>query len=500
MVVTDENDNDPILAQTEYDLSVREDADVGTVVVTVAATDADVGGNAYLRYSIISGNEDGAFAIDLVSGDLNIARQLDGEKKDTYRLEVEVTDSISPGDRRSATAMIALFAEHFPPPEFEDPHFAAWISEATPVGTLVQQVTAIALHDGNDRTILYRIEQTQESAFGINASGAITVTSNLDRELFATHVLTVFATDFNIPPHTTTFTFTIDLQDENDNAPLFTPNAYYVRVLEEAAVGSGVIAVIANDPDTAERGELTYGLEATNIPFAIDATSGTITTTQLLEGVAGNEFELNVSAADGGTPSKTGSCAVTVVVVRFGSPVFEGYLLAGEMTEASDWDGDAVATTMKESVALGTTVVQLRAVAQHNQSNQAIAYTIVGGNEAGHFQIDSSGVLVTSALLDRESVDSYELAIKATDFGALSKTNIVRVSISIADVNDNDPVFAADAQYAVDVAEAWPVGTEVLSVGATDIDKAANGRVRYAIIEGDVPVCPTTTVSTTPPL
>ena len=64
------------------------------------------------------------------------------------------------------------------------------------------------------------------------------------------------------------------------------------------------------------------------------------------------------------------------------------------------------------------------------------------------FYIDtSSGVIRVKTSLDRESVDNYTLTVTASDRDpniADVKSSSVNLTISLNDINDNDPVFSLD--------------------------------------------------------
>ena len=64
------------------------------------------------------------------------------------------------------------------------------------------------------------------------------------------------------------------------------------------------------------------------------------------------------------------------------------------------------------------------------------------------FYIDtSSGVIRVRTSLDRESVDNYTLTVTASDRDpniADVKSSSVNVTISLNDINDNNPVFSPD--------------------------------------------------------
>jgi hypothetical protein len=85
ILITDINDNRPIFNSSQEDISVLENSPVGKVLLKVAATDADIGVNAELRYNITGGNEASKFKLDAVSGNLSVSGDIDREKVDAYR-------------------------------------------------------------------------------------------------------------------------------------------------------------------------------------------------------------------------------------------------------------------------------------------------------------------------------------------------------------------------------------------------------------------------------
>lgn len=60
----DVNDNAPVFQRRDYAVTVPEDVAVGTEVLRVMATSADIGPNAEITYHIRAGNELGKFTID----------------------------------------------------------------------------------------------------------------------------------------------------------------------------------------------------------------------------------------------------------------------------------------------------------------------------------------------------------------------------------------------------------------------------------------------------
>ena len=90
----------PDFAATSTSLSVDENADPGTVVGSVMATDADRGDQETLVYTLDDGADAGSFAIDSATGEITTTAMLDYEMQDSYMVTVTATDD------DEATAMI----------------------------------------------------------------------------------------------------------------------------------------------------------------------------------------------------------------------------------------------------------------------------------------------------------------------------------------------------------------------------------------------------------
>lgn len=69
------------------------------------------------------------------------------------------------------------------------------------------------------------------------------------------------------------------------------------------------------------------------------------------------------------------------------------------------------------------------------------SYSIIGGNS--QFTINpSTGQIITSALLDRETKDNYTLIVVSSDAGSPeSLSSSTSVLVTVTDVNDNPPRF-----------------------------------------------------------
>ncbi|CAB1445688.1 unnamed protein product [Pleuronectes platessa] len=103
--------------------------------------------------------------------------------------------------------------------------------------------------------------------------------------------------------------------------------------------------------------------------------------------------------------------------------------------------------------------------------NQTIFYSIVAGNEQGHFQVNNrTGVISTAKPLDYENVTSYVLRVQADSMVVVmsnlrvpSKTNTAKVFIEVLDENDHPPLFSRKL-YIGGVTEDTKIFSSVLKI------------------------------------
>ena len=88
VTITDENDNKPQFTRGVYETSMAENSSIGAFVLTVSASDLDIGSNAAITYSIFnSGLNDSSlyFNINSTTGVITLARSLDYEIAKEHR-------------------------------------------------------------------------------------------------------------------------------------------------------------------------------------------------------------------------------------------------------------------------------------------------------------------------------------------------------------------------------------------------------------------------------
>ncbi|XP_075622254.1 protocadherin gamma-A7-like isoform X13 [Balearica regulorum gibbericeps] len=137
VAVLDANDNAPVFSQAEYTVRVPEDVPVGSVLVTLTATDADEGMNGHVKYSLkkVSDMASQFFQLDAETGAITLLRSLDFEEGDSYKLEVQARD----GGVLFDTAKVAITVTDVNDnaPELRVSSALSAISEDAPSGTVV---------------------------------------------------------------------------------------------------------------------------------------------------------------------------------------------------------------------------------------------------------------------------------------------------------------------------------------------------------------------------
>ncbi|XP_037658047.1 protocadherin gamma-A5 isoform X12 [Choloepus didactylus] len=92
--------------------------------------------------------------------------------------------------------------------------------------------------------------------------------------------------------------------------------------------------------------------------------------------------------------------------------------------------------------------------------------------------------LVLERPLDREKDAIHDLLLTALDGGDPVLSGTTNIHVMVLDVNDNAPLFTRP-EYRVSVPENIPVGTQLLTLTATDPDEGINGKLTYSFRNED---------------
>ena len=111
-----------------------------------------------------------------------------------------------------------------------------------------------------------------------------------------------------------------------------------------------------------------------------------------------------------------------------------------------------------------------------------ITYEKTGDNE-DYFKLDTNtGDISIQISLDAESFLTYRFSIVAFDGGLPPLSNIVLVTVTVNDINDNAPVFLiSDVEVSIDESTEVPI---IFTFQAIDGDKTSpNKDVKYFVVD-----------------
>ncbi|XP_038255144.1 protocadherin Fat 4 [Dermochelys coriacea] len=470
IILLDVNDNPPSFISPKLTY-IPENTPIDTIVFRAQATDPDSGPNSYIEYTLLRplGNK---FSIGSIDGEVRLIGELDREAVANYTLTVVATDKGQPCLSSSTDVVVVVLDINDNNPLFAQKLYKVEVGENTLTGTDLTQVFATDGDEGTNGQVRYSIiSGNTNNEFRIDSvTGMITVAKPLDREKKPFYSLTVQSSDRGSSPRTDTTTVSIVLMDVNDFIPTFELSPYSVNVPENlGTLPKVILQVIARDDDQGLNGKLTYLLVGGNEAGAFTlSASGELHLVQTLDRETKEQYILLITAADSGSPALTGTgtIAVTVDDVNDNVPTFAFKMYS---------------TTIPEDAPTGTDILLVNSSDADASINAVISYSLIGGNS--QFTINpSTGQIITSALLDRETKENYTLVVVACDGGfpkALSSSTSVLVTV--ADVNDNPPKFQHHP-YVTHIPSPTTSGSFVFAVTVTDADSGPNAELHYSLM------------------
>uniref|UniRef100_A0A672SN13 Cadherin domain-containing protein n=1 Tax=Sinocyclocheilus grahami TaxID=75366 RepID=A0A672SN13_SINGR len=306
--------------------------------------------------------------------------------------------------------------------------------------------------------------------------GQLVLNKELDREQQKEVTLILTAVDGGTPPRSGTVAIHVTVLDANDNAPVFSQTVYKVSLPENSPLDTVVVTVSATDADEGQNGEVTYAFghlpQKVQQLFFINLVSGEIKLTGLIDYEIESTFELPIQAKDG-QGLATSHCTVIIDVI-----------------DANDNTPIIVVSSLNSPVpenALPGTEVGIINVQDRDSDNNGQVRCSIQQNVPFKLvpSIKNYYSLVTTGELDRELLSDYNITITATDEGSPPLSSTKNIHLTVADVNDNPPVFQ-EQSYRAHVQENNKPGSSICSVSATDPDWRQNGTVVYSLLSSDV--------------
>ncbi|XP_064810541.1 protocadherin alpha-8-like isoform X11 [Oncorhynchus masou masou] len=434
--VLDINDNLPVFTSSLYKTQISENVLIGTTVFTVNATDADEGTNSEIVYSLRNKDQDrilDIFDIDPNSGVITVKSNIDFEERKAFEIRVEASDRGQPPMAAHCKVLVEVVDLNDNAPEITVTSLLDRVKENAKVGTAISLVSVLDKDGGKNGVVHCEVENKVPFKLETNYKNyySLVVDGPLDRETASQYNVTITAKDEGTPPLSSTSVITVEVSDENDNAPHFSENVINVYVKENSPIGDVIKTVSAVDADVSENSQVTYSLEinSNSLPLStmvnINTDTGDIVSLQSFNYEEIQTFSFKVQASDSGVPPLSSSVTVNVFILD------ENDNSPGILAPYSD-HGSVNSENIPYSAEAGYFVAKIRAVDSDSGYNALLSYHISEPKGTNLFRIGTStGELRTKRRMSDNDLKAHPLVVLVSDNGepALSATVSIDVVV-----------------------------------------------------------------------
>ncbi|XP_035281244.1 protocadherin-7b isoform X3 [Anguilla anguilla] len=425
VIILDINDNTPSFPSPVLTLSVEENRPIGTLYLLPTATDRDFGRNGIERYELLqdSGESSGRRAGSSSGG------RTDGG--DGYS-----------GKRR----------------------FDA---------------------DGASRSSVFEL-QVADTTDGEKQPQLI-IKGALDREQRDSYELTLRVRDGGDPPRSSQAILRVMITDVNDNSPRFEKSIYEADLAENSSPGAPILQLKAGDSDVGVNGQIEYvfgaATESVRRLLRLDESSGWLSVLHRIDREEVSQLRFTVMARDRGQPPKMDKAIVVLNIKDENDnvPIIDIRKIGRIFLK------DGVAN-VAEDVVVDTPIALVQVSDRDQGENGVVTCTVVGdvpfqlkpASEIEGEQNKKKYFLHTSAPLDYEAVQEYNVVIVAVDSGSPSLSSNNSLIVKVGDTNDNPPIFSENI-VEVSFPENNAPGEKVATVVALDADSGKNAEIAYSL-------------------
>ncbi|XP_031159012.1 protocadherin gamma-A12-like isoform X3 [Sander lucioperca] len=472
------------ITTADLSYSVPEEMRPGSIVGNIAK---DLGlevGKLFIRKARIDTEESHAHYsdVDLKTGNVIIRERIDREElcgeKVSCMLKFELVLE-SPLELHRISLLIQDVNDNSP--VFPKDTIKLEISESAVKGARYRVNEAHDADIGQNTVKQYSLQKNEHFVLSVrdDADGSKNVELVLDKELDREkeHDLNflMIAVDGGNPQRSGTANIHVTVLDANDNAPVFEQAFYKGSLPENSALDTVVVSVSATDADEGVNGDVTYEFsrisDRAKKVFSLNSKTGEIKVIGQVDFESNSKYEMRIDAKDGYGLSSDSKVLIEISDVNDNAPVV--YM-------------KSLMNPIAENVSPGTEVGIINVQDRDSENNGQVRCSIQQGVPFKLVpSIKNYYSLMTTGQLDRELVSDYNITITATDEGSPPLSSSKTVQLSVADINDNPPVFE-EQSYSAYVTENNKPGSTLCSVTARDPDWRQNGTVIYSLLPGEV--------------
>ncbi|XP_078405899.1 uncharacterized protein LOC144685372 [Cetorhinus maximus] len=482
---------DSVYGDVRY--SIPEELQNGAFVGNIAKDlGLDVGKLSTRKFRLVSEKQKKYLDVSLKTGVMFVNEKIDREELCEQTLACVLTlEAVIENPFKLYHIDVEILDINDNPPAFQRGENRFEISEMASPGARFPLQSAHDPDSASNSVRTYGLSQNPYFVLDLQLNSEQTITPELvlqnplDRELQATHRLTLTAIDGGSPNKSGTTQIMIIVVDANDNLPVFDKKVYQIVIAENVLKGSLIAKINATDLDEGRNGEVMYSFsdntaDKVRALFSINSENGEIRINEMVDFEAVDNYELTVQAKDRGSAGVPAYCKVLIKVtdVNDNAP---GIMLT------------SVHGPIPEGSPLGTLVAILKITDRDSKERQAV-YCHVSNNVP--FKLDSSFpkyyTVVTDGIIDREKVSEHNITITCMDTGKPPLSTNKTIPVQVSDTNDNAPRFTQPV-FTTYVTENNAVGASIGFLSAVDPDINQNGRLAYIILDSLVHGVPVST-------
>ncbi|KAJ4946308.1 hypothetical protein JOQ06_023976 [Pogonophryne albipinna] len=437
--VLDVNDNSPLFSKTLYKVQVVENANVGTTLLTLTATDFDDSINGQIVYSFTEGgrlNLDDIFDLNDDTGEIIVKGNIDFEENKAYEIRVQARDKGNPPRSAHSKVLVEVIDVNDNAPEISVSSLMSPVKEDAEIGTAVAMVT-ITDKDGG-KNGLTNLKITGPVPFKLKSNYknyySLLVDRPLDRESVSQFNVSITATDEGTPSLSSTSVITVQVSDVNDNPPRFLEPLINVYVKENSPIGTTIHVLTTLDSDLNENAKARYHLinsspKTTQIASMVNINSetGDIVSLQSFNYEELNTFQFKVQATDSGVPPLSSNVTVNVLILdeNDNNPtVLAPYSEHGSVNSES----------IPYSAEAGYFVAKIRAVDADSGYNALLSYHLSEPKGNNLFRIGtSSGEIRTKRRMSDNDLKTHPLVVLVSDNGEPSLSATVSIDVVVVE-------------------------------------------------------------------
>ena len=459
ITITDTNDHAPVITPIECPCWVMEEDNSRQECPPVTAYDLDIDGSS-IRFSIQSGNNRSAFAINENTGLVFTHGRLDHEIQDVYDLAIVASDGVHISLPVILTVIVIDINDS--PPTYASP-IQFTVAENHEVGRIVASVAATHLDAGYNALTNYNYAAGTSSnvrnTFKLDpASGWLFLQAPLSAT-DSSYTFTVQAVDRSQSTQSASVSVKISVSPPPNKPPQFLLPEEHRTVASNSPVGTHLFQAVAFDPDGHG---LSYAIVPAHIRFNIDENTGLITSALSL---SETDYNLVIVATDNDSLPLFGSMSLQVSVYN---PIMQL---------------DSVTYTHPVSTELCHFNVTLSEEATNNAAFSVLPpssqYSLIENEFSTNFYMDGN-VLHFRGQSASIFTELASIPLNLRRINSSNSFDVCSITVNIVDVNNNPPRFVQPSSM-IEIYRSTPVGSVVFQAIAVDQDRGSLAVTGYSL-------------------